>query len=135
MENTLTQQSIISEEATLPTGPNEQQALQAMYNFAAQHMAAGKNNLQIHGLLVEQGMSSAAAEEVVTELRMEFHAIRQAEARKDMLHGGLWLGGGLLVTIITYSLASDGGSYVMTWGAIIFGGYQFLKGLVKSVSK
>jgi hypothetical protein len=37
-----------------------------------------------------------------------------------MLYGGLWFIGGLIATV------ADFGYFF--WGAIIFGGYQFLKG-------
>jgi len=36
---------------------------------------------------------------------------------------------GIAVTAGTYSAASSGGHYVVAWGAIVFGGFQFLKGL------
>jgi uncharacterized protein YoaH (UPF0181 family) len=111
----------------------EQQAVQQVYNFAAQHMSVGKSDAQIHALLLGEGLSDDAAQTVVSELRQEFKAAHRQAARKDMLHGGLWCGGGLLVTGITYAMASDGGSYVMTWGAVIFGGFQFFKGLVRSM--
>lgn len=52
-----------------------------------------------------------------------------AVAKRNMLVGGLWCGGGLLVTLFTYMAASGGGTYVVAWGAIIFGGWQFLKGI------
>lgn len=43
--------------------------------------------------------------------------------------------GGLIVTAVTYSNASDeGGTYLVTWGAIVFGGYQFIKGLYQKLS-
>lgn len=54
----------------------------------------------------------------------------KAAAKKDMLVGGLWLFGGLAVTFISYSAASGGGRYVMAWGAVIFGGFQFIRGLI-----
>lgn len=54
---------------------------------------------------------------------------------KDLLYGFLWLIGGILVTAITYSIArNEGGTYVIAYGAIIFGGLQFLRGLFKYVS-
>ena len=53
-----------------------------------------------------------------------------ARAKRNMIVGGAWCGGGIAVTAITYMNASGGGTYVVTWGAIIFGGYQFLKGLL-----
>lgn len=52
-----------------------------------------------------------------------------ARGKRDMLVGGLWCGGGLAVTLVTYMAASGGGTYLVAWGAIIFGGWQFVKGL------
>ena len=56
-------------------------------------------------------------------------AVAAARGRRNMVVGGLWCGGGTVVTVVTYSAASGGGSYVVAWGAILFGGFQFLKGL------
>lgn len=48
----------------------------------------------------------------------------------NMLVGGLWCIGGILVTVLTYDAVKDtGGHYIIAWGAILFGGLQFLKGL------
>jgi hypothetical protein len=48
-----------------------------------------------------------------------------------MLYGGLWLIGGILITSVTYySAASSGsGTYIITGGAIFYGGLQFIRGL------
>jgi hypothetical protein len=56
---------------------------------------------------------------------------RSDAMNKDVMQGGLWLAGGLVVTALTYSSASGGGSYVVAWGAIIFGGIQFFRGLAQ----
>ncbi len=53
----------------------------------------------------------------------------KAAGRKNMLYGALWLIGGIVVTVVSYSAASGGGTYLITWGAIIFGGFQFVQGL------
>jgi hypothetical protein len=53
----------------------------------------------------------------------------QASARKNMLYGALWCIGGIIVTVTTYSAASGGGTYIVAWGAILFGGLQFLSGV------
>lgn len=50
---------------------------------------------------------------------------------KNMLLGALWAIGGIVVTAVTYSAASEGGIYVVTWGAIVIGGIQFIVGLVQ----
>ncbi len=54
------------------------------------------------------------------------------ESKKAILYGALWCIGGLVVTIGSYSSASDGGSYTIAWGAILFGLFKFLKGLDNS---
>lgn len=51
---------------------------------------------------------------------------------KDMIVGALWCVGGILVTAYSYSAASGGGSYVVAWGAIIFGGIQFFRGAMRN---
>ena len=51
-------------------------------------------------------------------------------AVSNIIVGGLWCVGGILVTALTYSAAKESGGYfIVAWGAILFGGIQFLKGL------
>jgi hypothetical protein len=57
-----------------------------------------------------------------------FDALR-ARAKRNMVVGGLWCLGGTLVTAVTYAAAQGGGTYTVAWGAIVFGGIQFLRGL------
>jgi uncharacterized protein YgiM (DUF1202 family) len=55
-----------------------------------------------------------------------------SSAQHDMMVGGLWCLGGILVTALTYNMASEsGGHYFIAWGAILFGGIQFLRGLFR----
>jgi Bacterial SH3 domain len=69
-----------------------------------------------------------------TRVRTETQAAMESP-QHAMLHGALWCIGGILVTTITYSLASDhGGTYLIAWGPVIFGGWRFLKGLFRSVA-
>ncbi len=61
----------------------------------------------------------------------------KAIGKKNLVRGLLWLVGGILVTAVTYSMAassSTGGTYFVAWGAIIFGGIQFVKGLISYLS-
>ena len=57
-------------------------------------------------------------------------AAARVAANRNMFVGGLWCVGGIVVTALTYSAASGGGSYVVAWGAIVFGGIQFCRGLL-----
>ena len=50
-------------------------------------------------------------------------------AKRRLIHGGFWLAGGLLVTAVTYRSASPGATYLVAWGAILFGAVQLLQGL------
>jgi hypothetical protein len=57
---------------------------------------------------------------------------RSTAASQKMVSGALWFGGGVLVTVITKGLASGGGTYIVAWGAILFGGIRFVQGLMES---
>ncbi|MEW5956176.1 MAG: zinc-ribbon domain-containing protein [Chloroflexota bacterium] len=52
-------------------------------------------------------------------------------AQKNMLYGALWCIGGIVVTAASYDAAQPGGTYIIAWGAILFGGLQFLAGVVQ----
>lgn len=112
--------------------PSSEQVVQAVYRFAAEHMKKGESDQEIKGMLVEKGLNQEAAAAVVANLRkIRSEAIRKA-GRKNMLYGALWCIGGIVVTAATYSAASDGGTYVIAWGAILFGAIQFIRGLSQS---
>ena len=55
-----------------------------------------------------------------------------APAEHNLTVAALWCIGGITVIVCTYSLATaspEGSHYFVAWGAILFGGIQFLKGL------
>ena len=57
-------------------------------------------------------------------------AVGKDVARRNMTYGALWCIGGGIVTCLSYSaVANAGGTYIITWGAIIFGAIQFLQGV------
>ncbi len=59
-------------------------------------------------------------------------AVESAEwspADRRMLRGAAWCAGGILVTLVTYSAAAPGGTYVIAWGAIAWGAVEFFQGL------
>jgi hypothetical protein len=57
---------------------------------------------------------------------------KRKNASKDLVVGGLWFLGGISVTVLTYSAASNGGgTYFVAYGAIIFGAVQFIRGLMR----
>ena len=54
----------------------------------------------------------------------------RADAKKDIIGGSIWFTIGVLVTTITW-LAAPGGKFFFVWGAIVFGAYQAIKGIVR----
>jgi hypothetical protein len=50
-----------------------------------------------------------------------------------MFYGAPWCIGGIAVTAVTDQAASNagGGTYIIAWGAILFGAVQFLRGLAQ----
>ena len=108
---------------------NEDAVVEAIYALAADEMRKGASDSKVTATLIKEGLAPELAAVVVDKLSiMRSQAIRSA-ARKSMLYGGLWCVGGLLVTILTYGAASGGGRFIVAWGAIVYGGIQFFRGL------
>jgi Bacterial SH3 domain len=57
--------------------------------------------------------------------------IQAAHARANMRTGAIMCIGGIAITWITYSLAANGGTYVVAWGAIVFGAIRFMNGVIQ----
>jgi len=58
---------------------------------------------------------------------------QRAAGLRNMAVGGLIFVLGTGVTVVSFAAASSspgGGHYVLAWGAILFGGYRFLRGMV-----
>ncbi len=107
----------------------QNEAVQAVYQYAAGLVKSGMSASQVESKLVEKGLDRAAASIVVKKLFALRAKAVGAAAKKNMLYGALWCIGGILVTAVTFSAAGKGGTYVVAWGAIIFGGIQFFRGL------
>lgn len=48
--------------------------------------------------------------------------------------GGLIMLAGIVITAVSYSAAEGGGTYVVTWGAILYGGFMLITGLGQASS-
>ena len=110
--------------------------------YAYQLAVVGVAPLEIRDRLMdERGLTEAEATDVVRTLNVvpdatasqeeheyNFEGQRRSEATKNMIVGGLWCVGGIAITAATYSSADGGGTYVVAWGAIIFGAIQFFRG-------
>jgi hypothetical protein len=116
------------------TEEEHNKAVEAIYSFAAELMRNGTAPAEIEKKLVEQGLDAESAATVVDNLKQARAKALKEAGQKNMLFGALWCIGGIAVTAITYQAAAGGGggSYVVAWGAILFGAIQFFRGLAQS---
>ena len=109
-------------------------------NLYAYALALGKQGLnqeQIQSALVEKGMAPGEAGTVAGSFvkKEESEAVAATNAgTSNMVIGAVFFFGGIVVTAGTYMAAAGGGTYVVAWGAIIFGGIQMVRGYFHSVS-
>jgi hypothetical protein len=106
---------------------------ESVYTFAGQQIRNGVAPAVIEKSLTQQGLDADAAATVVSNV-MHAKAIALKNAgRKNMLYGALWCIGGIFVTALSYQAAANagGGRFVLAWGAILFGGIQFFRGMMQ----
>jgi hypothetical protein len=110
---------------------SNQKDQQNIFNNAADLLVNGRSPEEVANHLVKvNGFDEGEANNVVTQLRQQFAQAKLDKAKSDIRTGGLWLLGGLVITIVSYSMVSEGGgTYLLCWGPIIFGGIQLFKGL------
>jgi hypothetical protein len=107
----------------------QERLVQAIYMNAADMMKNGMSNYEIEKNLVSKGLDEQVARTIVSNLRAARTKALRDVALKQMAIGGVICIVGLVITIGTYQAAQGGGRYVVAWGAIIFGGFQFFRGL------
>ena len=107
----------------LPTDAGQQSAVNEIYQYAANLLVRDKrSNEDVVALLKGRGLDEDSANTVVNNLQMEITKAKKGRAHKDMLYGGLWCVGGTIATMSHIGF--------IFWGAIVFGGIQFFKGLI-----
>jgi hypothetical protein len=114
--------------------PKPELIVEAAYGFATEQMRSGLAPSEVQKNLIERKLDSEAAAHVIGDLkRSQVQANREA-GQRNMIVGALWCFGGIAVTTLTHQAAMNegGGRYTIAWGAILFGGIQFLRGLSQS---
>ena len=120
----------------------EQNATEQLAQYVAQNLAKGKDKGAVTKELVKLGWPKETAAQFVDNIEEELKRRAEeykrtpegrqtmaAQYKRHMLYGILWAAGGTAVTIGTYEAASEGGWYIVAWGAIIFGVIEFFRGL------
>jgi len=85
-----------------------------------------KTKEEVKHILVQDGLDTVNALKVIDHIKTQLDQAHKDQANKDMLYGALWCIGGTIATI------ADIG-YIF-WGAIVFGGFQFIKGAASALA-
>lgn len=102
----------------------DQEALvKQMYGYASNLFRGGMNSYEVKAALMERGLDETNANYIVDSFEREIAKAHKNRAQKDMLYGALWCVGGIVLTLAHIGF--------IFWGAIIFGGVQFFRGLSK----
>ena len=105
-------------------------AASATLQDVAQRLAKGETVSQIVESMVSQGFTQEDAAGIVGHVNVEFRKAMASVGLRRIRAGALWAVGGTAVTVYTYMSATAGGSYVVAWGAVIFGVYDMIRGLI-----
>ena len=107
---------------------NQQAAVNEFYNFAANMLVNDKKTAKdVQLALVDKGLSESAAFTIVHNLEVEIKNAKKEAGKKDMIYGALWCVGGTVATVANIGF--------IFWGAILFGGIQFIKGAINYFSE
>lgn len=105
-----------------PPAAAQQQFVDEVYEFAADLLVRKQlSGPEVTEHLMAKGLDAESAGVVVSNLEVQIRQAQNKAAKKDLLHGALWCVGGLALTLADIGF--------IFWGAIIFGGIQFIKGL------
>jgi hypothetical protein len=98
-------------------------------------MRQGMPRTAVEEVLRAQGFDEAAARAIV-ERADRTKDERRVAGRRHMIMGAVVCAIGIVITVVSYSAVEDrGGTYVVTWGAIVFGAIQFVRGFVQITDK
>lgn len=109
-------------------------AVEAAVDAVQAKIRAGADPLKVARALAQQGLDRVDTDRVIARLEeSRAQSVRNA-GRQEMMIGGISCLIGLVITLGTARASSSlgGGSFVVAWGAILFGGYQFLRGFFRS---
>ena len=101
---------------------SQEKRIKMVYKHAAELMKGGLSAANVEAQLVKEGLEPELAALVMQQL----WTLRHSAGNKKMLYGAIFFFGGLIVTGVTYSMATEGEGYIIAGGAIIFGAIQFL---------
>ncbi len=106
---------------------NQPPAVDSMYQHPLMHTNETVNHGEASTAFAATAENTVPEDETIGNYLTQLQAAKKEKAQKDMLFGGLWCVGGIVATV------ADIG-YIF-WGAIVFGGIQFFRGLANLKSE
>lgn len=101
-------------------------------------IGAGSSEHKIIKQFKKQGIPENEIQEGYVEVQKAIKEYRESpEGKKEIskqyskkiLYSAFWIVGGLLATYISMQAASDGGTYFLFWGAVVFGVIDLIRGI------
>ena len=95
-----------------------------------QLLQSGASDGDIRKRLQEGRVLDSEADQLVVPLVEQWKKVSEKTAQRKIRTGVLWAAGGLVVTLWSYAaVAQSGGTYVIAWGAVVFGILRVVDGL------
>jgi hypothetical protein len=117
---------------------NQQAAMDEVIQYVLECLNRGSSQAEVRKQLIASGMSAQDANEIVQQVASWRHKNPGVAAgggnsgQTSMAIGGIVCLAGIAITVISFMSAQGGGTYVVAWGAIIFGAIQFIRGASQS---
>lgn len=103
------------------TQSDQTQVINEIYEHTAHLLVTEKRTSpEVIDILTGKGIPEDSARQIVNQVADHVSKAKKERAKKDMLYGALWCIGGIAATA--------SGIGLIFWGAILFGGIQFIKG-------
>jgi hypothetical protein len=109
--------------------PSDEQLLQTMAVYAVELYKTGLSNPQIESKLIKKGLNAPSVGIIMKDISKQRAGETKEAGTRNMLYGTFMCIAGIVVTAMTYAAAIGGGTFIIAWGAIIFGAGLFVRGL------
>ena len=99
----------------------------SIWEYVLKEKEKGTSDNELSKGLIEKGLDINEATLIINSIEAKTNELLK-KYEKMYHNGGLVCVIGILITWLTYTMAMNGGAYVVTWGAIIFGGIRCVNG-------
>lgn len=97
--------------------------------YAVSLLANDKLESEVISSLSEQGCKLEDAKRIIEEAESLLEEKEKKMKRQYLMFGSLFFFGGILISVWSYINAYNGGTYIITWGAVLCGAFMLYKGM------